>query len=55
MNLRRAELLETETDGLHHERHVQSELSHGLHAFLVADDLTVNPFRAVPSPYCRAP
>ena len=27
-------------DGLHHECHVQSELAHGLHAFLVADNLT---------------
>ena len=39
LNLRRSILLETETEGLNHERHVQSELTHCLHTLFVADDL----------------
>ena len=39
LNLRRAELVETKTDGLYHERHIQTELAHSLHTLFVADDL----------------
>ena len=38
LNLRRAVFLEAEADSFDHECHVQSELSHGLHAFCVLDD-----------------
>ncbi len=40
LNLRRAELLEAETDALDKECHVQTQLAHGLHALLVAYNLT---------------
>ena len=39
LNLRQAELVETKTDGLYHERHIQTELAHSLHTLFFTDDL----------------
>ena len=37
LNLWRSVFLEAEADGFDHEGHVESELAHGLHSFLVLD------------------